>query len=82
MSAQPKRGYYNCTPYKMVSRGQNNLDSLTGNILENLDTPAYKIASFELTDLQLIAHVARKGKPILISTGMGNLEEISEAIFE
>ncbi len=55
-------------------------DENAADILEKLDTPAYKIASFELTDLPLIEYVARKGKPMLISTGMGNLEEISDAV--
>ena len=50
------------------------------DMLEELNTPAYKIASFELTDLPLIKYIAKKNKPILISTGMGSEEEISEAI--
>lgn len=42
--------------------------------------PAYKIASYELTHLPLLRHIARKNKPIIISTGASNMEEIEEAI--
>ena len=55
-------------------------DEKAADLLESLGTPAYKIASFELTDLPLIEYVARKGKPMFISTGMGNIEEISDAV--
>jgi N-acetylneuraminate synthase len=55
-------------------------DESAVELLESLNTPAYKIASFELTDLPLISYVARQKKPILMSTGMATEEEISEAL--
>lgn len=55
-------------------------DETAVDLLEELNTPAYKIASFELTDLPLIKYVAKKKKPMLISTGMATLDEISNVI--
>ena len=55
-------------------------DETAVDLLHSLDVPAFKIASFEITDLQLIEYAASKGKPLFMSTGMSNQDEIGDAL--
>lgn len=55
-------------------------DNTAVDFLEQFGPPFYKVASFELVDLGLIEYIASKGRPVIMSTGMGSLEEISDAV--
>lgn len=59
-----------CTPF----------DEQSADFLETLDTKIFKIPSGELTNLSFLAHVARKSRPMIVSTGMANLEEVATAV--
>jgi N-acetylneuraminate synthase/N,N'-diacetyllegionaminate synthase len=56
-------------------------DEESADFLESLDVPAYKIASGDITHVPLLRHIASKGKPILLSTGMSYLSEVADAIW-
>ncbi|MBN8553984.1 MAG: pseudaminic acid synthase [Deltaproteobacteria bacterium] len=68
-----------CKKYGMIGFSAP-FDETAVDFLESLNVPCYKVASFEMTDLPLIQKIAATKKPIIISTGMANEKEISEAV--
>jgi N-acetylneuraminate synthase/N,N'-diacetyllegionaminate synthase len=55
-------------------------DEAAADLLAQFDVPAFKISSGDITNLPLLAHVARNGKPVILSTGMSDLDEVAEAV--
>lgn len=55
-------------------------DTTALDFLESLHCPIYKVASCELVDIPLLSRIAQTGKPVIVSTGMGSIEEIKEAV--
>ena len=55
-------------------------DETSADFLEELGVPAFKIASADVTNIPLLEHTAKKGLPVILSTGMSNIEEVDEAV--
>lgn len=74
-----KRLYDRCKEHGMICFSTP-FDETAVDFLEKLDNPLYKIASFENTDLPLIRKVAKTGKPVIVSTGMAGISEMSDIV--
>jgi len=74
------KALFDCAHTEGITIFSSPFDKTAVDLLEDLNSPVYKIASFEAIDLELIKYVSSTGKPLIISTGMANDDEIEEAI--
>lgn len=71
---------FDCAQKKGIIFLSSPFDKRSVDLLDELGVPAFKVASGEITNFPLLKHIARKGKPIILSTGMSTLGEIEEAL--
>lgn len=78
----PSNGYSKLSEYcktKRIIFLSSPFDEGSADLLDNLEVPAFKIPSGEITNTPLLRHIARKGRPLLVSTGMSNMDEVELA---